>query len=214
MNKVPSKKAAKNNNLARYRELQKEKNEALVAKAIQHIIKLKGEITFSLVSKVTYDIADSSLGEKGLTLAGISKNKTYRAMIEKAQTVSLFSDVNSNNSPSTKLSIGDAQLSLHSFRVENSKLKMENKILAGKLKELVLPHQTVDNINDSVMKKAQEIQSVAHSMVSRLLELELAYIDHTDFSLYISTFDDLLVSNEALALFFEKELHELKSTIC
>jgi hypothetical protein len=75
-------KKIKNNNLAEYRAFQEEKNKELVLKSIKYIKSLNGIINFSTVSQVTYDIADPLKNEKGLTLAGLSKNKLYRSLIE------------------------------------------------------------------------------------------------------------------------------------
>ena len=77
----------KNNNLAEYRAFQEEKNKELVLKSIKYIKSLNGIINFSTVSQVTYDIADPLKNEKGLTLAGLSKNKLYRSLIDRKSVV-------------------------------------------------------------------------------------------------------------------------------
>ncbi len=80
----------KNNNLAEYRAFQEEKNKELVLKSIKYIKSLNAIINFSTVSQVAYDIADPLKNEKGLTLAGLSKNKLYRTLIEKGKTFSKY----------------------------------------------------------------------------------------------------------------------------
>ena len=86
-------KKSKNNNLAEYRAFQEEKNKELILKAIKYIKTLNGIINFSTVSQVTYDLADPLKKEKGLTLAGVSKNKLYRSLIDKAK---LFQNIDIN----------------------------------------------------------------------------------------------------------------------
>ena len=210
MNKT---KPAKNNNLSVYRQKLAQINETLIQKAIEHIVRLGGEVTFSSVSKVTYDIADQQNGESGLTLAAISKNKIYRSMVEKAQVSRLIAGEKQKYSPTMKYSIGDMQFSLHELRVQNAKLKMDNKILVQKLKEVHIPIKEVGNIEETIIKKAKEIQNIANSMVNRLLELELAYIDTSLSTLNVAMYDTVLVTKEALNLFFQKELNELQSKI-
>ena len=133
----------KNNNLAEYRAFQEEKNKELVLKSIKYIKSLNGIINFSTVSQVTYDIADPLKNEKGLTLAGLSKNKLYRSLIEKAK-LSQNIDINlkSNrsfyeNSSNSNITVADIKLQLHELRVKNVNLKMENKILSEQMKSLL-----------------------------------------------------------------------------
>ncbi len=202
---------AKNNNLNRHREKQRVKNEALVRRAIKHIIDLGGEITFSSVSNVTYDIANPKDGEKGLTLPAISTSKVYRPIIEQAKSMPLVS--NQKYGSKSNLSIGDMQVSLHGYRVENAKLKMDNKILADSLKELNKPVHKIENIESSLLEQTKEIHMVAKSLVDRLLELELAYLDTSSMNLNVILCDDVLVPHEALKLFYKKEIDAIQSKI-
>jgi hypothetical protein len=199
----------KNNNLSIYKQKMQERNEALVRRAVEHILKLDGEISFSMVSKVTYDISDGQKDEKGLTLAAISKNKLYRSIIEKAKESQLLrTNGEYKHSSGIKHSIGDMQMLLHELRVQNVKLKQENKILSGKLKETTIPLQEVGHIEESIVKKAKAIQNIANSLVQRLLELELVYIDTDDSSLKVAIYNQLIANAEALSLFFQKDIHE------
>ena len=126
----------KNNNLAEYRAFQEEKNKELVLKSIKYIKSLNGIINFSTVSQVTYDIADPLKNETGLTLAGLSKNKLYRSIIEKAKlSQNIDMNLKSNrsfyeNSSNSNMTVADIKLQLHELRVKNVNLKMENKILS------------------------------------------------------------------------------------
>lgn len=144
----------KNNNLAEYRAFQEEKNKELVLKSIKYIKSLNGIINFSTVSQVTYDIADPLKNEKGLTLAGLSKNKLYRSLIEKAK-LSQNIDINlkSNrdfyeNSSNSNMTVADIKLQLHELRVKNVNLKMENKILSEQMKTLSSTVSTVEPVSD------------------------------------------------------------------
>ena len=202
-------KSPKNNNLDKYRERQGAINEALVKRAIDYIKELKGEINFSSVSKVTYDIADVQKGEEGITLAGISKSIVYRPMVEKAKAASSLG-VSEESSSIKSLSVGDMQMSFHSLRVQNAKLKMENKVLSQSLKETEAPKQEIGNIQEDVIKQWEEMKQVSSSLVSRLMELELAYIDTKNATLNVTVYDEVIVSSKALKLFYEKELNELE----
>ena len=201
-------KVQKNDNLSKFREYQQTQNQALIQRAIEHIQQLNGDVNFSLVSKVTYDIADATKGEKGISLAGISKSKVYRPMIEKAK---LSNGTNLQTTSKSRVSVGDIQMSFHSVRVENAKLKMENKILAKQLKEVSTPVQELGNIDVSIMSQYDEMKQICSSLVSRLLELELVYIDSIDTTLNVAIYDEIILQKQALTLFYEKELHAIKN---
>lgn len=204
-------KVQKNDNLSKFRKRQQAVNEALVQRAIEHIQKLNGDVNFSLVSKVTYDLADATKGEKGISLAGISKSKIYRPMIEKAK---LSNGVNEETIKSTakeRISVGDMQMSFHSIRVENAKLKMENRILAQQVKEMEVPRQEVGSMDANIMKRYDEIRQICSSLVSRLLELELVYIDSEKTTLNVAIYDEIILQKQPLELFYEKELRAIKN---
>ena len=169
----------KNNNLAEYRAFQEEKNKELVLKSIKYIKSLNGIINFSTVSQVTYDIADPLKNEKGLTLAGLSKNKLYRSLIEKAK-LSQNIDINlkSNrsfyeNSSNSNMTVADIKLQLHELRVKNVNLKMENKILSEQMKTLSSTVSTVEPVSDDMLKKYKFLYQICSNLISRLLELDV-----------------------------------------
>jgi len=204
-------KAQKNDNLSKFREQQQTINEALIQRAIEHIQKLDGNVNFSLVSKVSYDLADPTKGETGISLAGISKSKIYRPMIEKAKLSNGLNKETVKNSIKGRISVGDMQMSFHSMRVENAKLKMENKILAQQLKEVESPRQELGNIDLNIMKQYDEMKQICSSLVSRLLELELVYIDNERTTLNVVIYDEIILQEQSLQLFYEKELHAIKN---
>jgi len=209
---MPRKREAKNNNLAQYRERMGERNEALVRRAIKHIANLDGAITFSSVSKVTYEIANHEEGEKGLTLPAISTSKIYRPIVEEAQVPKSTSS--QNISSVSRISIGDMQIKLYTLRTENEKLKRDKKILVEKMKEIEVPIPEIGSVDESIFKRYEEIRMVSKSLVDRLLELEIVYIDTNSFTLNVQMFDEIIVTNEALNLFYKKELNELQNTVC
>ena len=73
----------KKDNLKTYRAEKVQKNLNLVKRAIEHLKKYELNISLSNVSKITYDIANES--EKGITIAGLSQNETYKNLIEQEQ---------------------------------------------------------------------------------------------------------------------------------
>ncbi len=204
-------KIQKNDNLSKFRELQQSQNQALVQRAIEHIQQLNGDVNFSLVSKVTYDIADAIKGEKGISLAGLSKSKIYRPMIEKAKLSNGTNELNLQAPAKNRVSVGDMQMSFHSVRVENAKLKMDNKILAKQLKEVSTPIQELGNIDVNIMRQYDEMKQICSSLVSRLLELELVYIDSEKVTLNVAIYDEVILQKQSLSLFYQKELHAINS---
>ena len=207
----------KNNNLAEYRAFQEEKNKELVLKSIKYIKSLNGIINFSTVSQVTYDIADPLKNEKGLTLAGLSKNKLYRSLIEKAK-LSQNIDINfkSNrgfyeNSSNSNMTVADIKLQLHELRVKNVNLKMENKILSEQMKTLSSTVSTVEPVSDDMLKKYKFLYQICSNLISRLLELEVAYIDLERTTLNVQMYDDVILQKEALEILYKDKLNELKN---
>ena len=207
----------KNNNLAEYRAFQEEKNKELVLKSIKYIKSLNGIINFSTVSQVTYDIADPLKNEKGLTLAGLSKNKLYRSLIEKAK-LSQNIDINlkSNrgfyeNSSNSNMTVADIKLQLHELRVKNVNLKMENKILSEQMKTLSSAPNTIEPVSDDMLKKYKFLYQICSNLISRLLELEVAYIDLERTTLNVQIYDDVILQKEALEILYKDKLNELKN---
>ena len=207
----------KNNNLAEYRAFQEEKNKELVLKSIKYIKSLNGIINFSTVSQVTYDIADPLKNEKGLTLAGLSKNKLYRTLIEKAK-LSQNIDINlkSNrsfyeNSSNSNMTVADIKLQLHELRVKNVNLKMENKILSEQMKTLSSTVSTVEPVSDDMLKKYKFLYQICSNLISRLLELDVAYIDLERTTLNVQMYDDVILQKEALEILYKDKLNELKN---
>ena len=207
----------KNNNLAEYRAFQEEKNKELVLKSIKYIKSLNGIINFSTVSQVTYDIADPLKNEKGLTLAGLSKNKLYRSLIEKAK---LSQNININlksnrsfyeNSSNSNMTVADIKLQLHELRVKNVNLKMENKILSEQMKTLSSTVSTVEPVNDDMLKKYKFLYQICSNLISRLLELDVAYIDLERTTLNVQIYDDVILQKEALEILYKDKLNELKN---
>lgn len=207
----------KNNNLAEYRAFQEEKNKELVLKSIKYIKSLNGIINFSTVSQVTYDIADPLKNEKGLTLAGLSKNKLYRSLIDKAK-LSQNIDINlkSNrsfyeNSSNSNMTVADIKLQLHELRVKNVNLKMENKILSEQMKTLSSTVSTVEPVSDDMLKKYKFLYQICSNLISRLLELDVAYIDLERTTLNVQMYDDVILQKEALEILYKDKLNELKN---
>ena len=210
-------KKIKNNNLAEYRAFQEEKNKELVLKSIKYIKSLNGIINFSTVSQVTYDLADPLKKEKGLTVSGVSKNKLYRSLINKAQLsqnidINLKSNQNFYESSSnSNITVADIKLQLHELRVKNVNLKMENKILSEQMKTLSSTVSTVEPVSDDMLKKYKFLYQICSNLISRLLELDVAYIDLERTTLNVQIYDDVILQKEALEILYKDKLNELKN---
>lgn len=208
----------KNNNLAEYRAVQEEKNKELVLKSIKYIESLNGIVNFSTVSQVTYDIADPLKNEKGLTLAGLSKNKLYRSLIEKAKLsqnidINLKSNKNFYESNSnTNTTVADIKLQLHELRVKNVNLKMENKILSEQMKTLSSSvSHPVETVSEDMLKKYKYLYQICSNLIGRLLELDVAYIDLEQSTLNVQMYDDVILQKEALEILYKDKLNELRN---
>jgi len=208
------KRKAKNDNLKKHQQVLVERNTALIKRVIEHIRQLDGEITMSIVSKVSYEIADSKKGEKGITLAGISKNKVYRALVEEAAASARMGEKQNRGGRSPKhYSDGDIRMMLHALRTENAVLKRENTILSQQLKEVPNVIETTQPIPDILIREYNSIKNAARSMVSRLCEMELTYIDIETECLKVAHYNEVVVPKEALKLFYQKELHDIQCKI-
>ena len=197
-------KKIKNNNLAEYRAFQEEKNKELILKAIKYIKTLNGIINYSTVSQVTYDLADPLKKEKGLTLAGVSKNKLYRSLIDKAklsQNIDINLKSNKNfyeNSSNSNITVADIKLHLHELRVKNVNLKIENKILSEQMRTLSSTPNSVETVSEDMFKKYKYVYQICSNLISRLLELDVAYIDLERSTLNVQVYDDVILQKEAL----------------
>lgn len=210
-------KKSKNNNLAEYRAFQEEKNKELILKAIKYIKTLNGIINYSTVSQVTYDFADPLKKEKGLTLAGVSKNKLYRSLIDKAklsQNIDINLESNQNfyeSSSNNNTTVADIKLQLHELRVKNVNLKMENKILSEQMRTLSTTPNSVETVSEDMFKKYKYVYQICSNLISRLLELDVAYIDLQRSTLNVQVYDDVLLQKEALEILYKDKLNELKN---
>ncbi|QOR61168.1 hypothetical protein ACM66Z_10910 [Sulfurovum sp. ST-21] len=205
---------AKNDNLKKHQQALVERNTALIKRVIEHIKQLDGEITMSIVSKVSYEIADSKKGEKGITLAGISKNKVYRALVEEAAASARMGEKqNRRGRPPKHYSDGDIRMMLHALRTENALLKRENTILSQQLKEVPNAIEATEPVPDMIIREYNGVKNAARSMVSRLCEMELTYIDSETECLKVAHYNEVVVPKEALKLFYQKELHDIQRKI-
>ena len=207
---------AKNDNLLKHKELLQKRNKGLIERAIAHIDQLGGAISMSVVSRVTYEIANSEDKEKGITLAGISKNPIYRSLVEQAKLENERKERKEGTSRKTHLkhySDGDIRMMLHVLRVEKDELKRTNKILRQQIKEEINVIETSEPIEDVLIKEYNSIRNIARSMANRLCELELAYIDANTETLKVMHYDEILVPPEALKQFYLKELDDIQRKI-
>ena len=203
----------KNDNLLKHKELLQQRNKALVERAITHINQLGGAISMSIVSRVTYEIARSEDKEKGITLAGISKNPIYRHLVEQAKVENERKEGTSRRTSTMQYSDGDIRMMLHAVRVENNELKRTNKILTQQLREETHVIETSEPIEDTLIKEYNTIRNIARSMTNRLCELELAYIDANTGTLKVMHYDEILVPQDALKQFYLKELDDIQRKI-
>lgn len=202
---IPPRKRKKNDSLDRHREKMVEANEKLVHRAVERIVEMGGIPNFSLVSGLTHDLADRERGEKGITAAAISKNPIYREIVlSAARTASGGGTVSRSGS---RVSEGDARMLLHELRIENAKLKRENRILADRLSKRIPPRASAAAVPENLVEKLREMRGIARSIVQRLMEQELAYVDG-DGSLVLALYETPLARKEAMEILFTEALEK------
>jgi len=186
------------NNLKEYKRKQQEINSKLVQKAIEHIKKLGGNLSVNNVSRVTYEIANPSKGEKGLTPAAISKNQLYKTMIlkAKAETNNYVQD------DATLMTLGDLQIKLYQEKIKNKELSTKIKILEEQLSEISLiekrnnePKSLEQDCMD-IREENKHLKSLLKGIISTLAKLEI--IEMVDDDIKISLYDVVLLNKENL----------------
>ncbi len=203
---------SKNNNFDKHREKMQGVYTELIQKTIAHIENLKGEITMSAVSRVSYEIADKEKSEKGITLAGISKNPEYRALVERAKANQELHDPQDRRAIKAKyLSEGDIRMMVHVLRTENFELKRKNKVLEQQLRDTPDEIEIIAPIEDKIIAAHNTMLNTIRTLTNRLCELELTYIDATNKTLNVTHYGDVVVPTEALKLYYEKELNGIRS---
>ena len=198
---VPArKKPSKNANLAAYRQETAERNEALVRSAVEYILDMEGEPTFSMVSRVTHDLALRDGIGKGLSAAGLSKNPIYRDIILKAK-----ANDGGKRVRASVMAEGDARMALHSLRIENARLKRENSILSDRLATRSPPVEVASPHPEKLIEDSSTMRRTSRALIERLMEEEVALIDQKTGNLILVGFNTVLAQKEALALILNTE---------
>lgn len=190
----------KPNNLKEYKRKQQEINTKLVKRAIDHIIKIGGNLSINNVSRTTYEIANSGKGEKGLTPAAISKNKLYKNMILKAKAQKNKQKI---DSPSL-MTLGDLQMQLFQERQKNQELKIKIKVLEDKLSQVALiEKQSVNSISLEkdcleIKEENKQLKSLLKGIINTLVKLEL--IENVNGDFVIPMYRNVLLKKEHLEI--------------
>ena len=88
---------------------------------------------------------------------------------------------------------------------------MENKILSEQMKTLSSTVSTVEPVSDDMLKKYKFLYQICSNLISRLLELDVAYIDLERTTLNVQIYDDVILQKEALEILYKDKLNELKN---
>ncbi|PHO10786.1 hypothetical protein CPG37_02780 [Malaciobacter canalis] len=188
----------KKDNLKEFRDKRVEINVILVQKTIDKIVALNGELSANNVSKTSYLIADSVLGEKGISPSAISKNIIYKQMIQKAQ-----QEMGSNEGPKGFKTDGDIRIELFSTKIEMEKIKKENKLLREVLKKYGGNLNSFDMPSYEEIEKNQLIQQASKGLIQRLYELGLAEYDMKKEALVLVQLGDILLYRNGYKLIME-----------
>jgi len=188
------------NNLKEYKRKQQEINAKLVQRAIEHIIKIGGNLSVNNVSRTTYEIADPTKGEKGLTPAAISKNSLYKNMLLKAKAEKNKQKIDAPN----LMTIGDLQMQLFQERQKNQELKMKIKILEDQLSKVslieknILPKPSLEQDCLDIRQQNKELKSLLKGVINVLVNLDL--IENKDGDIVISLYGSILLRAEHIKL--------------
>ena len=88
---------------------------------------------------------------------------------------------------------------------------MENKILSEQMKTLSSTVSTVEPVSDDMLEKYKFLYQICSNLISRLLELDVAYIDLERTTLNVQIYDDVILQKEALEILYKDKLNELKN---
>jgi hypothetical protein len=189
----------KRNNLKEYKLKQQETNAKLVQRAIDYLKKIGADIGINSVSRTTYEIADASKNEKGLTPAAISKNKLYKNMILKAKAE--INNIKPDNPQN--MSFGDLQIKLFQERQKNEELKIKIKILEDQLSKISLINKTSNSysLRDECLDVKEEnkhLKALLKGVIDTLAKLDI--VENVDGDIRISLYGNVLLNKETLKL--------------
>jgi hypothetical protein len=188
------------NNLKEYKRKQQEINAKLVQRAIDHILRIGGNLSVNNVSRTTYEIANPEKGEKGLTPAAISKNTLYKNMILKAKAQK---NKQKTDSPSL-MTIGDLQMQLFQERQKNQELKIKIKILEDQLAKVsLIEKKSIDTqpLKEECIELEEEnkqLKSLLKGVIHVLAKEEI--IERVNGDIVVSMYGHILLKEEHLKI--------------
>jgi len=188
------------NNLKEYKRKQQEINAKLVQRAIDHILRIGGNLSVNNVSRTTYEIANPEKGEKGLTPAAISKNTLYKNMILKAKAQK---NKQKTDSPSL-MTIGDLQMQLFQERQKNEELKIKIKILDDQLAKVsLIEKKSIDTqpLKEECIELEEEnkqLKSLLKGVIHVLAKEEI--IERVNGDIVVSMYGHILLKEEHLKI--------------
>lgn len=128
-------------------------NTTLINKAIEIINNVGGDLSYSNISKTTKKIANISIGEKGISTSGISRNERHRTIIN----IAIVNKDKNTKKISTRdyenLETAELYSKIFSLKLENQKLKQTTEALKNEIK-----------IQNSNQKKEFIIENINHNL--------------------------------------------------
>lgn len=184
-------------NFKLFKDKQQKTNTSLIQKAIKYLQNSNASLSNNKISETTFLLAESTLGERGITPSAISKNKFYKSLITQAK----YEKLSPKSNLSTKLGTdGDVRMELFQVKIQSEKLKQENMIL----KELLLKYGgdlTQNNISkEKEMGNSSLIQNTAKGLIQRLFELGIVEQNIDTGNLVLAQFGDILLNAAAYNL--------------
>jgi hypothetical protein len=191
----------KKDNLKSFREEKVKRNTLLIKRAIDHLKAFGGDISMSSVSKVTYDIGKEN--EQGLSVPAISKNKTYRALVQEAQNT-LQGKMKQPLSSKTLKDMSQAELiaEIYKLRISNLEIQKEFSVL----KEIIAEYDISTSAKQVQKKPDKECLFALQHALQALLAQDILYIEQNTFDVKLTAFGTLIIKGSIYKKYFNDKV--------
>ena len=195
----------KRDNLKEYREEKVQKNTELLKRSICHIQEYGGKISMSNISKVSYDIARE--GEAGLSVPALSKNKSYKNLIEQAKLESSDGPVALKPEALSSKTLKD--MSQAELIAEIYKLRIQEEHHMRELRSLqdIMSTYKINQIDKpkgkSVLDK-ERVFALKHA-INTLLANDILYVEQETFDVKLAAFGTLILKGSVYKNIFNDE---------
>ncbi len=184
-------------NFKLYKDNQQKTNTRLIQKAIKYLKNSNASLSNNKISETTFLLAESTLGERGITPSAISKNKFYKSLITQAR----YENISQKSTISTKFGTdGDVRMELFKVKIQSEQLKQENIILKELLSKYGGDIPTHNLSKDKELNNMIPIKDVTKGLIQRLFELGIVEQNIDTGNLVVAQYGDVLLNHAAYTL--------------